>query len=282
MRLITLTAAAAALAAAGCSSPFTYPDLAKAKDTYGHALKTGNPDKFQKEFGDAKKAIGAAKAAQDNQASFERGQDPSIPRDLSKEALYRAEIADKAAAAAKADADRRAREWELAALQQELDEKSKVVDDSAARAERERLAREAEEARKRLAKFADVKEDERGTIITLAGGIPFATGKADLKPQAVERLKIVADALKGTERTILVEGHTDTTGSHDKNMVLSQARADTVRTYLVADGIADAQIRAVGVGPDRPVAENTTAVGRAKNRRVEVVLEKAPVPAPAQ
>jgi outer membrane protein OmpA-like peptidoglycan-associated protein len=273
MRSIKLTVALT-LGCAACSQPFTYPDLAKAKDTYAHAAKTGDPSANPKEFDDAKKSIAAASAAQEAQASFERGKDPSRERDLSKEALYRAEVADGAAAAAKADADRRAKEWELAALQKEWDEKGLAANDAAARAEAERAAREAEEARKRLQKFADVKEDERGTIITLAGGIPFKTGKADLQPVAIDRLKVVAEALKGTQRTILVEGHTDSTGKPETNMKLSQARAETVRGYLVDGGIPAGQIRAVGVGQDRPVADNKTAAGRAKNRRVEVILEK--------
>jgi len=273
MRSIKLTVAVA-LGCAGCSAPYTYPDLAKAKDTYAHATKTGDPTAFPKEFDDAKKAIGTAQAAQDAQPSFEYGKDPSRERDLSKEALYRAEVADNATAAGKADADRRAKEWELAALQKEWDEKGAAANDAAARAEAERAAREAEEARKRLQKFADVKEDERGTIITLAGGIPFKTGKADLQPVAVDRLKIVAEALKGTQRTILVEGHTDSTGKPETNMKLSQARAETVRKYLIDGGIPADQIRAQGVGQDRPVADNKTSAGRAKNRRVEVILEK--------
>jgi outer membrane protein OmpA-like peptidoglycan-associated protein len=273
MRLTKLTVVLA-MGAAGCSQPFTYPDLAKAKDTYAHAQKTGQPAQFKKEFDDAKKSIGTAQAAQDAQASFDRGKDPSKERDLAKEALYKAEVADQAANVGKSDAERKAKEAELAALQKEWDEKGAVVNDAAARAEAERAAREAEEARKRLAKFADVKEDERGTIITLAGGIPFKTGKADLQPVAIDRLKLVAEALKGTQRTILVEGHTDSTGTKDKNLVLSQARAETVRKYLVSDGIPDGQIRAVGVGQERPVADNKTSAGRAKNRRVEVILEK--------
>jgi outer membrane protein OmpA-like peptidoglycan-associated protein len=273
MRLTRLTAIAA-LAAAGCSAPYNYPDLAKAKDTYAHAQKTGSAEQFPKEYDGAKKSISTAQASQDAQASFERGKDPSIPRDNSREALYRAEIADKSPAAAKASADVKAKEAELAALQAEYDAKKSVVDEDALRAARERAQREAEDARLRLNKFADVKEDERGTIITLAGGIPFASGKADLKPVAVDRLKIVAEVLKGTQRTILVEGHTDSTGKAEKNLALSQARAETVRKYLVADGIPDAQIRAVGVGQERPVADNKTSAGRAKNRRVEVVLEK--------
>jgi outer membrane protein OmpA-like peptidoglycan-associated protein len=264
----------AALAVAGCSEPFTYPDLAKAKDTYAHAMKTGNPDQFPNEFNDAKTAIASAQSAQDAQASFERGKDPSSQRDAAKVALFKAEVADKSAGAAKASADVKAKEAELAALQAEYDSKKGAVDEDALRAAKEKAQREADEARARLAKFADVKEDERGTIITLAGGIPFATGKADLKAQAVDRLKIVAETLKGTQRTILVEGHTDSTGTAEKNLSLSQARADTVRKYLVADGIPDGQIRAVGVGQERPVADNKTSAGRAKNRRVEVILEK--------
>jgi len=273
MRSIKLTVALA-LGCAGCSAPFNYPDLAKAKDTYAHAVKGGGQEQFPKEFDDAKKSIGAATAAQEAQASFERGKDPSRERDLSKEALYRAEVADNASAAAKADADRRAKELELAGLQKEWDEKGAATNDAAARAEAERAAREAEEARKRLQKFADVKEDERGTIITLAGGIPFKTGKADLQQVAVDRLKIVAEALKGTQRTILVEGHTDSTGKPETNMKLSQARAETVRKYLIDGGLPADQIRAQGIGQDRPVADNKTAAGRAKNRRVEVILER--------
>jgi outer membrane protein OmpA-like peptidoglycan-associated protein len=273
MRSIKVTVVLA-LASVGCSKPFTYPDLQKAKDTYAHAVKTGDPTAFPKEFDDAKKSIGAAQSAQDAQASFEYGKDPSRERNLSKEALYRAEVADSASAAAKADADRRAKEWELAGLQKEWDEKGAATNDAAARAEAERAAREAEEARKRLAKFADVKEDERGTIITLAGGIPFKTGKADLQNVAVDRLKIVAEALKGTQRTILVEGHTDSTGKPETNMKLSQARAETVRKYLIDGGIPADQIRAQGIGQDRPIADNKTSAGRAKNRRVEVILEK--------
>jgi len=272
MRSIKLTAVLALCA--GCSAPFTYPDLAKAKDTYAHALKSGDPKKFPKEFDAAKKSIGAAQAAQDAQAAFERGKDPSRERDLSKEALYRAEVADGAAAAGAAAAAAATKEEELAALQKEWDEKGAVANDAAARAEAERAAREAEEARRRLQKFADVKEDERGTIITLAGGIPFKTGKADLQPVAIDRLKIVAEALKGTQRTILVEGHTDSTGKPETNMKLSQARADTVRKYLVDGGIPADQIRTQGVGQDRPVADNKTSAGRAKNRRVEIILEK--------
>ena len=154
MRSIKLTVALA-VASAGCSAPFTYPDLAKAKDTYSHAVKTGDQSAFPKEYDDAKKSISAAQSAQDAQASFDYGKDPSRERDMAKEALYKAEVADGANAAAKAEADRRAKEWELAALQKEWDEKGALIKDAAARAEAERAAHEAEAARLRLMKFAE-------------------------------------------------------------------------------------------------------------------------------
>ena len=126
MRSLKLTIALAFVFAA-CSGPYTYPDLQKAKDTYAHAQKTGDAKAFPAEYDAAKKSIGAAQTAQDAQASFERGKDPSRERDLSKEALYRAEVADGAAGAAKADADRRAKEAELAGLQQEWDAKGSAI-----------------------------------------------------------------------------------------------------------------------------------------------------------
>ena len=273
MRLTKLTVAVA-LVSVGCAEPFTYPDLAKAKSTYDHALKTKTQDQFPKEFAAAKSSIGAAQAAQDAQASFERGQDPSIPRDLSAEALYRAEVADKAGAAAAAGALAKSKQEELAALQAQWDAKANAVNASALEDEAARAKREADEARRRLAQFAEVKEDERGTIITLAGGIPFKTGSAKLQPVAVDRLKIVADALKGTTRTVLVDGYTDSTGPVAFNEKLSKERADVVAQYLINGGLPATQVRTEGKGPSDPIGDNKTAAGRAKNRRVEIILEK--------
>ncbi len=273
MRLTKLTVAVA-LVSVGCAEPFTYPDLAKAKSTYDHALKTKTQDQFPKEFAAAKSSIGAAQAAQDAQASFERGQDPSTPRNLSTEALYRAEVADRSGSAAAAAAAAQSKQAELAALQAQWDAKANAVNANALEDEAARAKREADEARRRLAAFAEVKEDERGTIITLAGGIPFKTGSAKLMPVAVDRLKIVADALKGTTRTVLVDGYTDSTGSLALNEKLSKERADVVAQYLVSGGLPAGQVRTEGKGPSDPIGDNKTAAGRAKNRRVEIILEK--------
>jgi hypothetical protein len=75
---------------------------------------------------------------------------------------------------------------------------------------------------------------------------------------------------------MLVVGHTDSQGSDKANDKLSAARAGAVREYLVGEGIEDDRIRSEGVGKKQPIAENTTAEGRANNRRVEIILEASP------
>jgi len=119
-----------------------------------------------------------------------------------------------------------------------------------------------------------VKEESRGMVITLSGSVLFATGKSMLLPIAQNKLAEVAKALNDQGyKSLLVEGHTDSQGSVDKNMALSQERAQSVRSYLISQGIASDKIRAEGVGSGRPVADNGTAEGRANNRRVEIIVE---------
>ena len=78
-----------------------------------------------------------------------------------------------------------------------------------------------------------------------------------------------------------IEGHTDSTGSAATNTELSLRRAITVRDYLIGQGVPAPRIDVDGFGPDRPVADNSTADGRARNRRVEIVLSGGPLEAPA-
>jgi OOP family OmpA-OmpF porin len=78
------------------------------------------------------------------------------------------------------------------------------------------------------------------------------------------------------EVRIQISGHTDATGSHKHNMELSLARAISVRTYLASKGVAPGRMVAKGYGPDRPIATNRTAAGRAQNRRVELQLIQTP------
>jgi flagellar motor protein MotB len=113
----------------------------------------------------------------------------------------------------------------------------------------------------------------RGRWVTQ--GILFEIGKADLKPESRPVLKEIAATLqKYPELKILIEGHTDNTGTAAGNLTLSDARAAAVKAALVADfAIAADRITTRGMGDTQPAAPNTTATGRAQNRRVEVVKQ---------
>ena len=132
-----------------------------------------------------------------------------------------------------------------------------------------------QEANDALAKLA-AKEEERGLVITLSGSVLFRSNDATLLPGAQGRLDQVASALVAKGRSVVVEGHTDSRGSQATNQSLSQRRAESVRTYLVSRGFPVEKIVAQGLGPERPIADNTSAEGRANNRRVEIVIAKAP------
>jgi outer membrane protein OmpA-like peptidoglycan-associated protein len=134
---------------------------------------------------------------------------------------------------------------------------------------------QAKDANEALAKLA-AKEEERGTVITLSGSVLFRSNDATLLPAALTRLDQVASALVAKKQDVVVEGYTDSKGSQATNQALSQRRAESVRTYLVARGFPSEKISAKGMGPDRPIAENRTSEGRANNRRVEIVIAKSP------
>lgn len=126
-----------------------------------------------------------------------------------------------------------------------------------------------------LAKLAAVKEEERGLVITLSGSVLFASNESTLLPAAQDRLNKVADALLVTkQKQLIIEGFTDSQGSSDYNIALSQRRADTVRSYLISRGYPSDLIHTQGIGEERPVADNNSAEGRANNRRVEIVVER--------
>lgn len=106
----------------------------------------------------------------------------------------------------------------------------------------------------------------------------FATGRSDLSPGAAQRLDQLLQQIKQTPKVveIRIEGHTDNTGSDMINIPLSKARAETVRNYLVLNGLETANIQVEGQGATRPIGDNTTEIGRAKNRRVEVTVTREP------
>jgi OmpA-OmpF porin, OOP family len=112
----------------------------------------------------------------------------------------------------------------------------------------------------------------RGLVVTLED-VLFEVNGADLQPGAqVELLRLVEYLRRNPDQKVLIEGHTDSTGSSDYNLRLSQLRADSVESYLIGNGLARDRIRAAGYGETRPEAPNDSATGRQQNRRVEIVI----------
>jgi len=150
-------------------------------------------------------------------------------------------------------------------------------------------AKEAELARKEAQLAELAASDLRGRLQNIRAtrgaqgmqmtldDIAFAPGRAALRPEAKSSLgKLVAFVNKDPSKPIRIEGHTDSRGNANANQILSQRRADSVRDALIAAGVASSRMTSVGLGEDNAVADNETEEGRAKNRRVDVILEDAP------
>ncbi|MFO7687902.1 MAG: OmpA family protein [Desulfobacterales bacterium] len=188
--------------------------------------------------------------------------------------------AEKVEAASAAQADK------LAVKQQALLDSEKRAAEAAAAESAANLAaaqearidaeKRAADAQAKLAEVAMLKEEARGLVITLSGSVVFASNQSSILPAAQSRLNQVSEALMSTDkhRNLTVEGHTDAIGSEAYNMQLSQRRADSVRSYLIARGYPADLIEARGIGEIRPIADNSSAEGRSNNRRVEIIIQR--------
>jgi len=104
-------------------------------------------------------------------------------------------------------------------------------------------------------------------------GIQFETGKSDIKPLSFPLLNQIANILILNSTYIIeVQGHTDNVGGNDYNITLSNKRAASVRQYLIEKGVTEDRITSNGYGYNKPVASNTSKIGRMTNRRVEFVV----------
>jgi outer membrane protein OmpA-like peptidoglycan-associated protein len=121
------------------------------------------------------------------------------------------------------------------------------------------------------------KPTDRGLVLTL-GDVLFTTGMSDLNAGATGSLdKLAAFLIHYPERNAVIEGYTDSVGSEDYNLGLSQRRADAVKSYLMGHGIGSMRLAAAGKGESQPVASNDSSTGRQQNRRVEVIIDNSPV-----
>jgi outer membrane protein OmpA-like peptidoglycan-associated protein len=124
-----------------------------------------------------------------------------------------------------------------------------------------------------LAQIAETKRTENGIITTLKNNLLFDTGKADLKPVAMDSVEQISAIIKKySEDRVIVVGYTDNVGSDAYNQQLSQTRAQSVRLAMIDRGVPASSIEPVGMGKANPVASNATEEGRAKNRRVELQI----------
>ena len=116
--------------------------------------------------------------------------------------------------------------------------------------------------------------EPRGPSMLLSGAA-FEPGKASLRTDASTRTRVkalVAFVLANPGAMVRVEGHTDNQGNPQANLTLSQQRADAIKNVLRAAGVPASQVQAIGLGAEQPVATNSTAQGRERNRRVEVIV----------
>jgi len=128
--------------------------------------------------------------------------------------------------------------------------------------------------RKDLEKVAQVKKTENGLLVQLASDILFDVDSAVLKPEAVDQITKVGDVIaKYGDDRVRIEGHTDSAGAAAYNEELSLKRADSVKRVLLSRGVQEKQMLVLGLGETKPVAENSDAAGRAKNRRVELHID---------
>ncbi len=194
---------------------------------------------------------------------------------LSDLAQKQAETEAEKAARLKTEADLAQVEKQREALKLEV---SRVqMEKKQVEADREQIKQERDALATRLSgalgKVASTERTGRGLVVSLSGGILFETGKSALKTDAKVSLAKLAGILLMIQNTnIQVEGHTDSTGSEEKNAKLSLERASAVKEFLKTQGVEEARMSAKGLSSSQPVASNDTPDGRAKNRRVEIIV----------
>jgi outer membrane protein OmpA-like peptidoglycan-associated protein len=140
----------------------------------------------------------------------------------------------------------------------------------------EQVDREKQDLRSRLLEHFNrvlpTTDTPRGLVVDM-DDVLFDTGKSDLRPEGREDLaKLSGIVLNYPSLRLTIEGHTDNTGNAEINQTLSEQRANAVRDYLVNQGLAAGSVSALGLGMNNPVADNGTAEGRQKNRRVEIIV----------
>ena len=213
------------------------------------------------------RAVRNATETADSLAAERAARDAAMVQAAAEAERLRQERAVAEAAAAREAAARRAAEAEAAAAREQA-----AAAAARANAAEQRLQETLRELTRTSAAVTDVQESDRGLVVVL-GATLFGSGQAELSVRDRDAVQRIATVLAQTPgRTVRVEGHTDAAGGETSNQRLSEQRANAVRAALIAGGLDPAVVTAVGYGESRPVADNDSAAGRARNRRVELVV----------
>lgn len=265
-------------------------DIAKSKGAQNYA-----PEIFSKATGSLQMAENALASKQDKSKVITNArqtiQFAEDSRALSSERQEAERIQnekDAAAAKARAEAEERAaaeakRQAELTAAKEAQMKAEAEAKQAAEKARAEAARQEAERAKaataalraqllQQLNSVLQTTDSPRGLVVNMAD-VLFDFGKYNLKSDAQIKLAKLAGIIQAHPGLRLaIEGHTDNIGGDEMNMKLSQQRADTVRDFLVQQGLGQDAVTAVGLGKAEPVADNTSNEGRQKNRRVEIIV----------
>jgi outer membrane protein OmpA-like peptidoglycan-associated protein len=246
-------------------------------------------------------ATRASVAMKDAEMAVVAAEQPETDKELAKHKVYMADykveiamaqaktssIEDQRAELSqqrdKARLDARTREADVAKSELdnarvEMAEQTRQAEATRNEAEAAQLAaaQQAAEMQRQLDEL-NARPSDRGMVLTL-GDVLFASGKAELKAGSTANLnKLVAFLTTHLDRNVTIEGYTDSLGTEEYNVGLSQRRAESVKAHLVGQGIASTRLSASGLGEGAPVADNDSAAGRQQNRRVEVIIANAAI-----
>ena len=209
-----------------------------------------------------------ARIAEEKEAAAARARAEAEEK-AAQEAKRQAELAAAKQAQMKAEAD-------AAAIRAKAEADALKAKEQAAQAEAERAQKAAADLRAQLLeqfnRILETRDTPRGLVVNM-GDVLFDFGKYDLRPEAREKLaKLSGIILAHPGLELAVEGHTDNVGSDELNQQLSEKRAETVRAYLIQQGLSESSVASRGFGETSPVADNSSAEGRQRNRRVEIVV----------
>jgi outer membrane protein OmpA-like peptidoglycan-associated protein len=261
-------ALAVAVVATGCANTRPHPEIQRVKREYQMALEDPLVDRKDSiQLLEAEKDIKAAEAAN---------------RDKDFEAVtHHTYVADTRIRIARLTAETKAANRKAAELARQrpelrLEARTAEADVATARARQaEQEARMAQDKARKLESQLDemeARQSERGHVLTL-GGVSFDFNDSELKPEATRKLSLLAGFLiANPDRNVLVEAYGDAVGTAEANELVSRARAQSVRRYLVANGVASERIATEAHGKEDPLASNQGVEGRAMNRRAQITI----------